>query len=89
MMAAITLPTRKQWLRTLAYGVAGGSVLLGSLAWLHLWKTRSGSAQTGEPVRLLNLTGLSQIAKSRRCASLGNVPKPPQSRGHAATTELA
>ncbi|MFK3792006.1 DUF4337 domain-containing protein [Pseudomonas piscis] len=35
-MAAITLLTRKQWLARLAYGTAGASVLLGSLAWLHI-----------------------------------------------------
>lgn len=35
-LAAITLLTRKAWLARLAYGTAGASILLGSLAWLHL-----------------------------------------------------
>ncbi|MGC5702177.1 DUF4337 domain-containing protein [Pseudomonas sp. NFXW11] len=35
-MAAITLLTRKQWLKKLAYGAAGASVLLGALASLHI-----------------------------------------------------
>ncbi len=35
-LAAITLLTRKEWLKKLAYTAAGGSVVLGVLAWLHI-----------------------------------------------------
>ncbi|MGE8098434.1 DUF4337 domain-containing protein [Pseudomonas fluorescens] len=35
-LAAITLLTRKEWLKRMAYSAAGISVVLGSLAWLHL-----------------------------------------------------
>lgn len=35
-MAAITLLTRKEWLKRLAYSAAGVSVVLGGLAWLHI-----------------------------------------------------
>ncbi len=35
-LAAITLLTRKEWLKRVAYSAAGISVVLGSLAWLHL-----------------------------------------------------
>ncbi|APC15081.1 hypothetical protein BLL42_04865 [Pseudomonas frederiksbergensis] len=35
-LAAITLLTRKEWLKRVAYSAAGLSVVLGSLAWLHL-----------------------------------------------------
>ena len=35
-LAAITLLTRKEWLKKLAYTAASASVLLGGLAWLHL-----------------------------------------------------
>jgi hypothetical protein len=35
-LAAITLLTRKEWLKKAAYSAAGVSVVLGSLAWLHL-----------------------------------------------------
>lgn len=35
-LAAITLLTRKEWLKRLAYTAAGVSVVLGTLAWLHL-----------------------------------------------------
>lgn len=34
-LAAITLLTRKQWLKKMAYTAAGASVVLGTLAWLH------------------------------------------------------
>jgi len=34
-LAAITLLTRKQWLKNMAYTAAGASVVLGTLAWLH------------------------------------------------------
>ncbi|MEO6677844.1 MAG: DUF4337 domain-containing protein [Pseudomonas sp.] len=35
-LAAITLLTRKEWLKKVAYTAAGASVVLGTLAWLHL-----------------------------------------------------
>ena len=35
-LAAITLLTRKEWLKKLAYTAAGASVVLGTLAWLHV-----------------------------------------------------
>lgn len=35
-LAAITLLTRKEWLKRVAYSAAGISVVLGALAWLHL-----------------------------------------------------
>lgn len=35
-LAAITLLTRKEWLKRVAYSAAGGSVVLGTLAWLHI-----------------------------------------------------
>jgi len=35
-LAAITLLTRKEWLKRMAYGAAGISVVLGTLAWLHI-----------------------------------------------------
>ncbi|MFC5473367.1 DUF4337 domain-containing protein [Paraherbaspirillum soli] len=35
-LAAITLLTRKEWLKKVAYGAAGASVVLGTLAWLHI-----------------------------------------------------
>ena len=35
-LAAITLLTRKEWLKKLAYTAASASVLLGTLAWLHV-----------------------------------------------------
>jgi len=35
-LAAITLLTRKEWLKRVAYGAAGVSVVLGTLAWLHI-----------------------------------------------------
>ncbi|MDI2595164.1 DUF4337 domain-containing protein [Pseudomonas sp. N3-W] len=35
-LAAITLLTRREWLKKLAYTAAGGSVVLGTLAWLHI-----------------------------------------------------
>ncbi|VVN10126.1 hypothetical protein PS664_03756 [Pseudomonas fluorescens] len=35
-LAAITLLTRKEWLKRMAYTAAGVAVVLGSLAWLHL-----------------------------------------------------
>ncbi|EXF96084.1 membrane protein [Pseudomonas fluorescens HK44] len=35
-LAAITLLTRKEWLKRVAYSAAGISIVLGSLAWLHL-----------------------------------------------------
>ncbi|MGV8917875.1 MAG: DUF4337 domain-containing protein [Pseudomonas sp.] len=35
-LAAITLLTRREWMKKLAYGAAGASVVLGSMAWLHI-----------------------------------------------------
>ncbi|WP_211442530.1 DUF4337 domain-containing protein [Collimonas humicola] len=35
-LAAITLLTRKEWLKKVAYGAAGVSVALGILAWQHI-----------------------------------------------------
>ncbi|WP_419735580.1 DUF4337 domain-containing protein [Pseudomonas sp. COR18] len=35
-LAAITLLTRREWLKRLSYTAAGASVVLGSMAWLHL-----------------------------------------------------
>ncbi|MEN5151805.1 DUF4337 domain-containing protein [Pseudomonas orientalis] len=35
-MAAITLLTRKEWLKRMAYAAGGVAMVLGSLAWLHL-----------------------------------------------------
>ncbi|MBV4452073.1 MULTISPECIES: DUF4337 domain-containing protein [Pseudomonas] len=35
-LAAITLLTRREWLKRLSYTAAGAAVLLGSLAWLHI-----------------------------------------------------
>ena len=35
-LAAITLLTRKEWLKKVAYGAAGVSVVLGILAWQHI-----------------------------------------------------
>lgn len=35
-LAAITLLTRKEWLKRMSYAAAGAAVLLGSLAWLHI-----------------------------------------------------
>lgn len=35
-LAAITLLTRKEWLKKLAYTAAGASVVQGTLAWLHV-----------------------------------------------------
>jgi hypothetical protein len=35
-LAAITLLTRKEWLKRLSFGAAGVGVMLGSLAWLHI-----------------------------------------------------
>ncbi|AZF12091.1 Putative transmembrane protein [Pseudomonas sp. R2-37-08W] len=35
-LAAITLLTRKEWLKCMAYSAGGVAVVLGSLAWLHL-----------------------------------------------------
>ena len=35
-LAAITLLTRKEWLRRVSFGAAGVGVMLGSLAWLHI-----------------------------------------------------
>ncbi|MFZ4967137.1 DUF4337 domain-containing protein [Pseudomonas sp. Mn2068] len=35
-MAAITLLTRREWLKRLSYAAAAASVVLGSLAWLHI-----------------------------------------------------
>jgi Domain of unknown function (DUF4337) len=35
-LAAITLLTRKEWLKRVAYSAAGVSIVLGSLAWLHI-----------------------------------------------------
>ena len=35
-LAAITLLTRKEWLKRMSYAAAGVAVLLGSLAWLHI-----------------------------------------------------
>jgi hypothetical protein len=35
-LAAITLLTRKEWLKKMAYGAGALSVVLGTLAWLHI-----------------------------------------------------
>ena len=35
-LAAITLLTRKEWLKKVAYSAVGVSVVLGTLAWLHI-----------------------------------------------------
>jgi len=35
-LAAITLLTRKEWLKRMSYTAGGVAVILGSLAWLHL-----------------------------------------------------
>jgi hypothetical protein len=35
-LAAITLLTRKEWLKKVAYSAVGISVVLGTLAWLHI-----------------------------------------------------
>jgi len=35
-LAAITLLTRKEWLKRMSYAAAGVAVVLGSLAWLHI-----------------------------------------------------
>ncbi|QQD51925.1 DUF4337 domain-containing protein [Pseudomonas fluorescens BBc6R8] len=35
-MAAITLLTRKEWLKRMAYTTGGMSVVLGGMAWLHI-----------------------------------------------------
>ncbi|WP_300631266.1 DUF4337 domain-containing protein [Pseudomonas sp.] len=35
-LAAITLLTRKEWLKRMSYTAAGAAVLMGSLAWLHM-----------------------------------------------------
>jgi hypothetical protein len=35
-LAAITLLTRKEWLKKVAYFAAGTGVFIGSLAWLHI-----------------------------------------------------
>lgn len=35
-LAAITLLTRREWLKKAAYSATGGSVVLGILAWLHI-----------------------------------------------------
>jgi hypothetical protein len=35
-LAAITLLTRKEWLKKVAYCAAGAGVLIGSMAWLHI-----------------------------------------------------
>ncbi|MGK9417804.1 protein of unknown function [Pseudomonas cedrina] len=35
-LAAITLLTRREWLKRLSYTAAGAAVVLGSLAWLHI-----------------------------------------------------
>lgn len=35
-LAAITLLTRKEWLKRMSYAAGGVAVVLGSLAWLHL-----------------------------------------------------
>ncbi|SFB37410.1 protein of unknown function [Collimonas sp. OK607] len=35
-LAAITLLTRKEWLKKMAYGAGAVSVVLGTLAWLHI-----------------------------------------------------
>jgi hypothetical protein len=35
-LAAITLLTRKEWLKRMAYAAGGVAMVLGSLAWLHL-----------------------------------------------------
>lgn len=35
-LAAITLLTRREWLKRMSYAAAGVAVVLGSLAWLHI-----------------------------------------------------
>lgn len=35
-LAAITLLTRREWLKRLSYTAVGASVILGSMAWLHI-----------------------------------------------------
>ncbi|MCF5511489.1 DUF4337 family protein, partial [Pseudomonas sp. PA-3-6H] len=35
-LAAITLLTRKEWLKRMSYTAGGVAVMLGGLAWLHL-----------------------------------------------------
>ncbi|CNL71789.1 Uncharacterised protein [Mycobacterium tuberculosis] len=35
-LAAITLLTRREWLKRMSYTAAGVAVVLGSLAWLHI-----------------------------------------------------
>ncbi|WP_397448092.1 DUF4337 domain-containing protein [Pseudomonas sp. NA-150] len=35
-LAAITLLTRREWMKKLAYGAASVSVVLGTMAWLHI-----------------------------------------------------
>jgi Tfp pilus assembly major pilin PilA len=35
-LAAITLLTRKEWLKRMAYGAAGLGAILGVLAWMHI-----------------------------------------------------
>jgi hypothetical protein len=35
-LAAITLLTRKEWLKRVSYCAAGAGVLVGSMAWLHI-----------------------------------------------------
>ncbi|MGH8360230.1 MAG: DUF4337 family protein, partial [Pseudomonas sp.] len=35
-LAAITLLTRKEWLKRMAYTAGGVSVVLGGMAWLHI-----------------------------------------------------
>lgn len=35
-LAAITLLTRKEWLKKVSYCAAGAGVLIGSMAWLHI-----------------------------------------------------
>ncbi|WP_297831035.1 DUF4337 domain-containing protein [Pseudomonas sp.] len=35
-LAAITLLTRKEWLKKVSYGAAGAAVVLGTLAWFHI-----------------------------------------------------
>ncbi len=35
-LAAITLLTRREWLKRLSYTAVGASVVLGSMAWMHI-----------------------------------------------------